>query len=414
MRKKIHQQIFWYCCLGIAFMLPVWGKLVPSIIFIFLLNWLISGDYLRTLPILISAKNRRNTLLFAGLYLLYLIGLLYTTDFAYAGFDLEVKLSLLIFPLVFSTADVGFLDPRHIRILMLVYIAGCAVGSLLLLGHAFTLWREGVTGAFYYMKLGWYFHPTYFAMYLNFAMAFMVLELLKRFRTLSVCFKSIYYLLLAYFFVLIFLLSSKMNLISMVLIAILAGAELVFRQKKTLLGLGLIILFMMFVRAGFHVFSGTSARVVQSSETLTGNASHGTSKSTADRIEIWKIAMDIIKFHTLIGVGTGDVKDTLIVKYKEKHLEHALEFRLNAHNQYLQTFMTLGLPGIATLLLMLILPMIAAFRNRYFLYFVFLLLFSLNILSESMFEIQAGVIWYAFFNIVLFSAIRFSGELQQE
>jgi hypothetical protein len=76
--------------------------------------------------------------------------------------------------------------------------------------------------------------------------------------------------------------------------------------------------------------------------------------------------------------------------------------------------MTLGLPGIATLLLMLILPMIAAFRNRYFLYFVFLLLFSLNILSESMFEIQAGVIWYAFFNIVLFSAIRFSGELQQE
>jgi len=292
---------------------------------------------------------------------------------------------------------------------MHVYITGCAVGSLLLLGHAFTLWREGVTGAFYYMKLGWYFHPTYFAMYLNFAMAFMMLELLYGYISLSLSYKSIYYLLLAWFFVFIFLLSSKMGLIGMVLIAILAGAELVFRQKKTFLGLGLIILFLMFVRAGLHVFSGTSARVVNSTETLTGSAPPETSRSTSDRIEIWKTSLDIIRSNILIGVGTGDVKDELIRNYKKNKIEGALEFRLNAHNQYLQTFITLGLPGIAALLLMLVLPMLAAFRSRYFLYFVFLLLFSLNILSESMLEIQAGVVWYAFFNIILYSCMRNSG-----
>lgn len=403
MRKRIHQQIFWYCCLGIAFMLPVWGKLVPTIIVILILNWIVSGEYIKTIPTLFSDKNRRNTLLFACLYVLYLIGLIYTSDFAYAWFDLEVKLSLLVFPLVFSTADVSFLNSKHIRLLMRVYIGGCAVGSLLLLGHAFTLWREGVDGAFYYMKLSWYFHSAYLSMYLNFAMGFIAIELLRRFRALSVFTRTIYFLLLAWFFVFIFLLSSKMGMICMVLFAALSSAELVFRQKKIFLGLGLIIVFLMFMRAGLHVFSGASARVVHSTESLTGSAAPETSKSTTDRIDIWKASVDIIKSNIFLGVGTGDVKDELIRSYKERNIEHALELKLNAHNQYLQTFMTLGIPGIATLLLMLLLPMIAAFRNRYFLYFVFLLLFSLNILVESMFEMQGGIVWYAFFNIMLFS-----------
>ncbi|MCX6287005.1 MAG: O-antigen ligase family protein [Bacteroidetes bacterium] len=406
MRKRIHQQIFWYCCLGIAFMLPVWGKLVPSIIVFLILNWLISGDYLRTIPVLFSDKNRRNTLLFAGLYVFYLFGLLYSSNYTYASFDLEVKLSLLIFPLIFSTADVGFLNSKHLRLIMHVYLAGCVVGSLLLLGHAFTLWRDGIPGAFYYMKLSWYFHSAYFAMYLNFAMAFIVMELLRRFRILSVPLKTVYYLLLTWFFVFIFLLSSKMGLICMVLIAALGAAELIFRQKKTFLGLGLIILFLMFVRAGLHVFSGTSDRVMQSTETLTHAAAQPASKSTSDRIDIWKVSLDIIKSNIWIGVGTGDVKDVLIGKYKEKKVEEAFELKLNAHNQYLQTFMTLGIPGIATLLLMLLLPMVYAFRHRYFLYFVFVLLFSVNIMVESMFETQAGVIWYAFFNIILYTLVK--------
>lgn len=407
MRKKIHQQIYWYSCLGIAFMLPVWGKLIPTIIVIFILNWLLSGDYLKTVPVLFSVKSRRNTLLFSCIYLLYVIGLLYTTDFTYAWFDLEVKLSLLIFPLIFSTADVGFLDSKWLRLMMLVYIAGCILGSFLLLGHGYTLWEQDIPGAFYYMKLSWYFHPSYFAMYVDFAMAFIVLELLKKFSSISPVTRIIYYLLLAYFFVFIFLLSSKMGLVCMVIIAVLTSAELVFRKRKMVPGLALIIMFLLIAWGGLHFFKGTSIRVSRSSATLTGTVADTVkSKSTSDRVDIWKIAVQIIKSNPWIGVGTGDVKDQLIEQYKEKNIEHALEFRLNAHNQYLQTFVTLGLPGIAALLLMLILPMAAAFRRGYYLYFVFILLFSVNIFVESMLEEQAGVVWYAFFNIILFTVNR--------
>jgi O-antigen ligase len=197
-----------------------------------------------------------------------------------------------------------------------------------------------------------------------------------------------------------------MGLLCMVMIAVLASAELVFRQRNVFRGLGLLILTLILVWAGLHMFSGTSARVAASSKTLAGTAPPETSKSTSDRVEIWKVSFEIIKSNLWFGVGTGDVKDRLIEQYQEKNIEHALEFRLNAHNQYLQTFLTLGLPGIAALVLMLILPMIEAFRRRFYLYFIFLLVFSVNILPESMLEEQAGVVWYTFFNCVLFSLNR--------
>jgi hypothetical protein len=54
---------------------------------------------------------------------------------------------------------------------------------------------------------------------------------------------------------------------------------------------------------------------------------------------------------------------------------------------------------------MLFLPAVAAFRRKDYIYFFFIILFSMNILVESMFENQAGVVFYAFFNSLLFWSI---------
>ena len=305
MRKKIHQRIFWYSCLAVAFMLPVWGKLLPTIIVILILNWLVHGEYIHTISKVLKEKNRRNTLLFGGLYILYLFGLLYTTDYSYAWFDLEVKLSLLIFPLIFATSGLSFLNKKHIRQLMQVYLAGCFTGTMLLLLHACFLWKEGVEGAFYYMKLSWFFHSGYIAMYLNFAMGFITLELLWDFRGINRWIKGIYYFLLGWFFIFILLLSSKMGLITLLLIALLASSELIVRRRKMLQGLGLIILFLMVVRAGLHVFPKASERVVQSRESIVSSHAQATSHSTSDRLEIWKASLGIIKSNLLIGVEQG-------------------------------------------------------------------------------------------------------------
>ncbi|NQV01123.1 MAG: hypothetical protein HQ542_00625, partial [Bacteroidia bacterium] len=65
-------------------------------------------------------------------------------------------------------------------------------------------------------------------------------------------------------------------------------------------------------------------------------------------------------------------------------------------NQYLQTYLSVGLIGFIVLVTMLAWPGILAFRRKNYIYFFFLLLFGMNILTESMFENQAGVVFYAF------------------
>jgi len=51
---------------------------------------------------------------------------------------------------------------------------------------------------------------------------------------------------------------------------------------------------------------------------------------------------------------------------------------------------------------MLAWPALIAFKRKDYIYFFFILLFAMSILTESMFENQAGVVFYAFFNALLF------------
>jgi O-antigen ligase len=129
---------------------------------------------------------------------------------------------------------------------------------------------------------------------------------------------------------------------------------------------------------------------------------NNSTSSTPERILIWKSSLEIIRDHLVFGVGTGDVKDELLKKYKEKNQAILLEHRLNTHDQYLETFIALGFTGFLMLLAMLILPAIRAVKTGQYLYFVFIIVFSFNILVESMLEIQAGVVFYAFFNCFFF------------
>ena len=76
--------------------------------------------------------------------------------------------------------------------------------------------------------------------------------------------------------------------------------------------------------------------------------------------------------------------------------------RLNAHDQYLQTYIALGIFGTLLLIINLLVPGWFAIRRIHFIYFSFLAVFAFNILFESMLEVQAGVIYYGFFNALLF------------
>ena len=404
-RAQIHGKISLFILYGISFFLPVYGRIVPGLIALLWLNWLIEGSYFRTFPRLFKEKKRLWLISFSLIYIIYLIGLLWTTDFSYAWFDLEVKLSLLVLPIIFATSAGRMISPEASGKLIRIFALGCLTGSLILYGHA--IWNSLVLKlpeAFYYSNLSWYFHPAYLAMYMTFVISNVFYHLLIRQTVAGFRKQAAHIIMLIYLLVFIILLSSKAGLLAVLMMIIFYSVILGWRYRQwgrsaLILSVSVLIFFV-----GLKVFPYASERVSQAGKDITASDTVNYSgKSTSDRIGVWKAALHIIRENPFLGVGTGDVKDELMREYHEQNVIPAYEQRLNAHNQYLQTFVTLGLTGFMVLAMILIVPAISSIRRNDYMYGAFLLIIILNIAFESMFETQAGVVFYAFFNIIFFS-----------
>jgi O-antigen ligase len=169
----------------------------------------------------------------------------------------------------------------------------------------------------------------------------------------------------------------------------------VYFGTKKIIGLLSVILIL------FVVSSKLFPRVFERLDTITtlniDKIDKTSSESTSVRFLIWQQALDIIKHNFLIGVTVGDANDTLYAAYKQNGLTGALEHKLNAHNQFMQTFIGLGCIGFFSLCLLTFWQFIKAILKKHFLLFVFSLLILLNFLVESMLETITGTLFFVFF-----------------
>jgi O-antigen ligase len=248
-------------------------------------------------------------------------------------------------------------------------------------------------------------HPSYLAMYANLALA--VCYFLLNDNGLE---KGIKRLLWTAFIVLsitTFLTLSKTGiLIWIVLIGGMFFYQLLVVKKQYKLSVVIALSGFAILYAAYQFIPRVKDRVEVAYSAIVKAEEEkvdvSTVESTQVRMLIWEQTTQIIKENTLFGVGTGDIKDELYVKYKGAGMLGALENKLNVHNQYLQVFATLGLLGMLLFVSSIIFPFITAYKQNNKYYLAFLVIFSINILFESMLEKQDGVIFYAFFNALLF------------
>lgn len=404
-KTVIHRRVFLYVSYAIAFSIPVYGRLLPPLILLLGLNWLIEGNYIRNFTLIIKEKKRLLIFSFSLIYLLYLVGLSWSTDMKYGLFDLEVKLSLFLFPLFFATAALPLFDEAEFGHLIRLFALGCITGTLIFFGHACYNWFvDHHPGSFYYTDLSWFAHASYFSMYLVFAVSNILYFFLVHRTVQGFWKKTIHVLMLLYLMVFIILLSSKAGLLILLAVILFYAALLVFRYKRWYSGIMFLAVALISLLIGLILLPHAAERISQAEKDISSKDTlQNSGKSTADRIMIWKASVNILKQHYLFGVGTGDVKDELMAEYRKENAIQALEQKLNAHNQYIQTFLALGIGGLAILILMIFFPALKSFRNDDYIYFVFLIIIILSFAFESMLETQAGVIFYAFFNTLLFA-----------
>ena len=207
-------------------------------------------------------------------------------------------------------------------------------------------------------------------------------------------------LLILFFSLMVVLLSSKLGMITLALIYM--SSFIYYSRKKYIIGIIGIVFTALAGIAIFKFVPAVAERIQNSIHSLTApTMDNADAESTTVRMLIWKAANQVICEHPIFGAGTGDAKDVLMKEYEKRGMTGAYEHQLNAHNEFYQTFVSIGLIGFTALCLQLFLPLYFSIKNKTLIYTVFILIVVLNFLPESMLESEGGVIFYAFFNCLL-------------
>jgi len=125
-------------------------------------------------------------------------------------------------------------------------------------------------------------------------------------------------------------------------------------------------------------------------------------KDLDQRTREWYCALQLIKEKPILGHGIGRVEDRMVEEYLKNGWEEEARLRYNAHNQFLETQMTFGIPGTLALIWMLITPIIFRKRLQYpSLATVFVVMMSFFLMFESMFVRQWGIMFFTLFYCIL-------------
>ncbi len=334
-----------------------------------------------------------------GFFILHVIGFFYSENKSAALSAIEIKLCFLAFPVLFFASNYDNIQTKKI---IISFVSGCILSSFLCIFRAFYLYLFEDVNAFFYSDFSYFIHPSYMAMYLVFAQLIVILFYKKWLSHLSFLNLKIGFIS-SILLITIFLCSSKMGLITaLLIIPTTLGIQLFFNgYKKTILGLflallGGITLTYKLLPTPFDRFK-TAISVTTSEEKIDKTDA----ESTAVRILIWKESIKIIKQHIWLGTSPADANQNLYNAYEENGLTGALAKRLNAHNQFLETFIGTGIIGFLLLLLITLFLIVYSFIKKNYILMLFSILISLNFMVESMLQAQAGFTFFVFFLCIL-------------
>ncbi len=397
-----------YIIVVIAFFIPFGIRLLPSFIVLLGLSWIFTGGIKRTIEYFFYLKENRFFLfLLIFFYFFHLLSLLYTENLRTGAFDIQVKLSFLLIPLFLTgvhrdSVDLNevlhsFLSGTIIAAILCYFIATCNSVGLDSGEIIFDVHPDGYfwENFFFYDRFSVFHQPSYFAMFILFALAIGFYYLKSnnesffgyRFIVITMLFLS----------VTLFLLSSRAGLLVWFILIIAFG--LTFTQKRTRKSYRLAIPFVILIGVFSFLLIKISRynNVKEEFKVYENYTQESINSSIGTRMILWEETVHIIRRNFFFGVGQGDIKMELHNQAKKKGYLQIVEKNLNIHNQFLETFVGLGIGGVILLIMILLGPVIKL-KGKYFELFVYFnIIVSVNLVFESMFNRLAGVFFFAFF-----------------
>lgn len=196
--------------------------------------------------------------------------------------------------------------------------------------------------------------------------------------------------------VFLFLLCNRINyIVFAIMICVIAGYEF-FAKKHRLVGIVAAVGIILFVALMFGSGRGQDMLSKMQRALIEGQTPDDdlTEEENLERINsrtvIWKSATRLIAKHPVLGSGVGDTMEALIGQYFiDGYLDTGYE-GFNSHNQYLDTWIGLGLIGVLILLSMLAVPFVAGFKYGYLPLILYGIALLLGFITEVMFTHSTG------------------------
>lgn len=338
----------------------------------------------------------KKIILFLIFFSLHIIGVFYSSNKDSALFDIQIKLPMLILPLIFIFLPKNFLTKDKFWLYALSIIAGLIItifycfsfGIVRAVSNSLPLLPEII-----YTKLSASFHPSYLSL---FASTGLVLtykiplnNIFPNFNK-SGLIKSIIIVLISIFLI---MLNSRTGFILMVISYLWILIDMFFVRKRKVLAIStaLIVSLSLLLVLNTNILSQRYNNAINNIG-QTNNIEPEMS-SMSQRNFIYSNSLNLISENIVFGVGTGDVKSTFENLYERENIH--FHSYLNAHNQYLQTTIALGLIGLLILLSLFFFPMIKMIREKEFFFLTIFLLIGFSFLFESMLERNMGTYFFA-------------------
>lgn len=419
-----------FTALSVAIMaLPFSIKICHTAIVLFLLCWLCEGGWQEKMMAI-----RQNTLaqLIVAFFLAETLGIFYTNDNS-AWFEVEKKIFLLLVPVALATTS-SKLSRKELYWVFYLFVISCFVGTVICIGnavHQMNLWALGSTPLvnvdylassnfkilnphdsdrwlfFSYIALadGIGIHPTYFSLYIAFSIVFLLFQLNDHAKTM----KLISWGLIAYFSFFIVCLSSRIIIISLLLIFAMATAQTAVNQKTRIMGAGLLILIFFFCFL-LYVNPISRYRNLQEITSTPFNIQPNNvyKNSTQIRASLWWLGLKSYTYvNPIFGTGTGDVMNVMKNTSDEYNITNTLD-SYDPHNQFLFTLIGLGIIGLAMLIGLIVFSLYIGLVQQDYLFVTFIFLFFGLCITETALELQKGIVFFAlFFSLQAFSQKHF-------
>lgn len=357
-------------------------------------------------------------LIFTSIFLLELIGLVYSPDIPEGLTIIETTASLLLFPLIFST--IPRLDKQQFNLIIIVFFISClSLFFFVILSNInfYELFHSDYISQFLYNLKNIfnenYIHPGYFSLFGIFS----VFTIFKVWSTIS---SPNTKLLIVFFSLILFFLptvTSSKSFIIAGFILLLAAPIFIsknIKAKMMVLAIGItsISIFIIYIlivpNRILQIFSNyinhiTDQPVEEIYAYEDRNIISGLEawKGT-NRLIVWKNSIEVIGDNNLlIGIGTGGVQQNLVANYEKNKESWHIRY-LNSHNQYLDFMLAYGFLGLILFIYLLYFSFKTALNRKDYYYFIFLFLFAFGCLTENLFARQWGVVFYSFFNALFY------------